>query len=143
MKCWIYGIDTMYTVHLSKLMMCDKYKYIKISIFLFNMVIHYWLLSVSIHQYGQFSKSGFSNSSDLIPKSNQNKIVCKILIDFFTTTTTKQNIYLHCNYKHFKYHDTASYSDIFGSDTHNTIIQLYRTSLKHSLLYYIPSFHSY
>ena len=53
-------------------------------IFSFNIVIHYWLLGVSIHWSGQFSKPSFSNLPNFIPKTNYNKLVCITLIDFFT-----------------------------------------------------------
>ena len=97
--------------------MCDTYRYIEISKFSFNIMIQYWLLGVSIHWCGQFSKPGFSN---FIPKSNCNKLVCITLIDFFyhfLTNTTKQDIYLHFISYYFKYRNTVSYRDIFGSDT--------------------------
>ena len=80
------------------LVMCNTYRYIEISIFSFNIVIQYWLLGVSIHWCGQFSKPGFSHLSNFIPKSNYNKLVCITLIDLFyhfLTNTTKQDIYLH------------------------------------------------
>ena len=46
--------------------MCDTYRYIKISMFSFNIVIQYWLLGVLIHWNEQFSKHGFSNLSNLV-----------------------------------------------------------------------------
>ena len=68
--------------------MCDTYRYIEISICSFNIVIQYWLLSVSIHWNGQFSKHGFSNSSNLIPKSNYKKLVhVTFFYDFLTNTS--------------------------------------------------------
>ena len=48
------------------LVMCDTYQCITILIFSFNIVIQYWLLGVSIHWCGQFSKPGFSNLSNYI-----------------------------------------------------------------------------
>ena len=93
--------------------MCDTYRYIEISKFSFNIVIQYWLLGVLIHWRGQFSKH------DFIPKSNCNKLVCITLIDFFhdflTNTGHLFTFYKHFNY-YFKYRDTVSYHDIFGSD---------------------------
>ena len=91
-------ITLFYTVSLLVLVMCNTYRYIEISKFSFNIVIQYWLLGVSIHWCGQFSKHGFSHLSNFIPKSNCNKLVCITLIDFFyhfLTNTTKQDIYLH------------------------------------------------
>ena len=70
--------------------MCDMYRYIKISIFSFNIVIQ--LLGVSIHWNGQFSKHGFSNSSHFIPKSNYKKLVCLTFIDFFYHFLTNTSI---------------------------------------------------
>ena len=110
--------------------MCDAYQYIKISIFSFNIVIQYWLLSVSLRYIsGQFSKPCFSHLSNFIPKSNYNKLVCITLINFFyhfLTTTTKQDIYIRKFYKHlnfyFKYCDTVLYFCIviFLAAIHNT-----------------------
>ena len=102
--CCEYCLMYMYC----ELVMCDTYRYIEISKFSFHIVIQYWLLGVSIHWCGQFSKHGFSHLSNFIPKSNCNKLVCITLIDHFLTNTT--------NY-YFKYRDTVSYRDIFGSDT--------------------------
>ena len=112
-KNFIYSIKVLSTLIL--LVMCDKSRY---TIFLFNIVIQYWLLCVLIHQ---ISKPDFYNLPNFIPKSNYNKLVCITLIDFFyylLTTKTKQDIYLHYNkhFNYFKYHDTVSYRDIFGSD---------------------------
>ena len=88
-------------------MICDTHRYIDIFNFLFNIMKEYWLLDWC----GQFTKPDYSNLSNFIPKSNYNKLVCIILIDFFyylLTTTTKQDIYLHYIYKHFNY---FNYSD--------------------------------
>ena len=41
--------------------------------FSINIVTEYWLLGVSIHWSGQFSKPGFCHLSNLIPKSDYNK----------------------------------------------------------------------
>ena len=104
--------------------MCDTYRYIEISIFSFNIVIQYWLLGVSIHWNGQFSKPGFSHLSNFIPKSNYNKLVCITLIDsfyHFLTSTTKQDIYLHFMSISIIISNimilAVSYRDIFCSDT--------------------------
>ena len=99
------------------LVMCDAYQYIKISIFSFNIVIQYWLLSVSLRYIsGQFSKPCFSHLSNFIPKSNYNKLVGITLINFFyhfLTTITKQDMYLA-----FQISWYCLYRDIFGSDMH-------------------------
>ena len=84
-------------IHTSDVRYVSKYRYIEISKFSFNIMIQYWLLGVSIHWCGQFSKPGLSNLSNFIPKSNYNKLVCITLIDFFyhfLTNTTKQDIYI-------------------------------------------------
>ena len=72
-------------------------QYTEILKFSFNIVIQYWVLSVSIPWCGQFSKHGFSHLSNFVTESNCNKLVCISLINFcyhFLTNTTKQDIYL-------------------------------------------------
>ena len=80
---------TVYVCPTCTLVMCDTYRYIEISIFSLNIVIQYLLLGVSIHWNGQFSKHGFSNLSNLIPKSNYNKLVCITFFYHFLTNIFK------------------------------------------------------
>ena len=96
-SCTSYITD-MRSITITMLMMCDMYLYIEILIFSFNIMIQYWLFGLSIHWNGLFSKHGFSNLPNFIPKSNYNKLVRITLIDFFyhfLINTTKQDVYLH------------------------------------------------
>ena len=116
--------------------MCDTYRYIDILKFSFNIVIQYWLLGVSIHWCGPFSKHDLSN---FIPKSNYKKLVCITLIDFFyhfLTNTTKQDIYLHFISVSILFRDTVSYRDIFSSD-----MQYYYLVISHIPIVYCDLYH--
>ena len=70
-------------------------------------------MGVLIYWNGQFSKPSFSH---FIPKLNYNKVVCITLIDLFYQLRHLFTFYKHFNY-YSKYHDTVSYSDIFGNGT--------------------------
>ena len=84
-------VDIIIHVHVVHVVMYDMYRYIEIhvSIFSFNIVIQYWLLGVSIHWNGQFSKSGFFDLSNFIPKSN----CIKLVIAHFLTNTINQLLF--------------------------------------------------
>ena len=72
----------------------------------------------SIHWNWQFSKPGFFDFSNFIPKSNYNKLAWITWIDFFTISRQIQPnrtiINIFNNY--FKYCNAVLYCDIFGSN---------------------------
>ena len=106
------------------LVMCDTYMYrcIDISIFSVNIALQNWLLGVSIHKCAQFSKPGFSNLLNFIPKSNYNKLASITLIDFFLPFLDNYNQtgHLFTFYKYFNYF--FEYCDTVLNREQNTIL---------------------